>query len=82
MDFFEGLLFSLIFKLNSGGKLVRDTKVGKYNFVLVWIPWKAHPQSNSQGQVVYLGNDTRKYKCGGWVNEMGREGRELLVVSR
>lgn len=61
MGFFEGLLFSLIFKLNYGGKLVRDTKVGK-DFVLVWIPWKAQPQSNTQGQVVYLGSDTRKHK--------------------
>ena len=43
MDFFEGLLFSLIFKLNSGGKLVRDIKVGKDYFVLVWIPWKTQP---------------------------------------
>lgn len=61
MDFFEGLLFSLIFKLNSEGKWVRDTKAGK-GFVLVWIPWKVQPQSNTRGQVVYLGSDTKKYK--------------------
>ena len=46
MDFFEGSLFSLIFKLNSEGKSVSDTKTGK-DLVLLWIPWRAHAQSST-----------------------------------